>query len=327
MTVATLGDINIDVTLTVDHLPSRGEEVFATRRIENLGGSAANTAVVLARLGVESIVMGAVGDDDAGHRALYLLGSADVDVSQTSLSETHPTAMNTVLVTPDGERTMIGARGANVTYKADEDWHNGVDWLHVSGYALMEGDQRESALSALMTARRAGIPTSLDMPLGVGARLRDLDSDPLAGHEILSASRAALREITGNDEPLETVTSVGTLAITAGADPVIVSRRDDQVVLRPPPIDPVDVTGAGDAFMAGLIAARLLGFDLGPSSVLATAAGAAATLVSGAYEAGSSPEIWSRVLHPDAWQDVPAEWLDDVRSIIGCQSNCRSQQS
>lgn len=315
-TVAAFGDINIDVILNVDALPARGEEVFSTGRSETLGGSAANTAVVLARLGIHSSVMGSVGDDDAGHRALYLLGLADVDVSRTSVSETHPTAINTVLVTPDGERTMIGARGANVTHAVDRDWHDGVRWLHISGYALMEGIQRETAISVLSDARQAGIPTSLDVPIGVGARLRELSTDPLAGHEIVSASREALREIVGDRDPMEAITSVDTLAITAGPDPVIVTGKSDQVVVRPPRVETVDVTGAGDAFMAGLITSRLRGLELGPSAVMATAAGSAATLVPGAYGTASNTEVWATVLDPALWVDANTDWLDEARSLI-----------
>ena len=317
MKIATFGDVNIDVLLDVDGLPRKGGEVFSTRRRELLGGSAANTAVVLARLGFESALMGAVGDDDAGHRALYGLGSAGVSTHLVSVSETHPTAMNTVMVTPDGERTMIGARGANVYYTPDPGWDEGVDWLHVSGYSLMEGPQQRSALDVIAAARERSIPCSLDVPVGVGAKIWSLLSDILGGFRVVSGSRRALVELTDSSDPVALLAGGPTvIAVTSGADPLLVMAGDERISLTPPAVDAVDVTGAGDAFAAGLIAAGLSDLDLGPTAVLAAATGAAATLAPGASGTLADPEVWSYVLDGEKWVDTDPSWLDTIRSWV-----------
>jgi sugar/nucleoside kinase (ribokinase family) len=318
MRVVTYGDINIDVVLDVDDLPSRGSEVFSTRRRELLGGSAVNTAVVLTRLGFESAVMGAVGDDDAGHRALYQLGSIGVDTDLTAVSQTRHTAMNTILVTPDRERTMIGARGANVTYRARPDWHQGVDWLHLSGYALMEGSQQTGALEVLDTAQREGIPASLDVPVGVGSRISHLVADRLGSLRLVAASRASLEEVTGSASPVETLVEDGTsrVAVTSGADPVTLASPGGEITLTPPAVDVIDTTGAGDAFVAGMVAASLSGFDPGPSALLAAAAGAAATLVPGASNTLADPSIWSDLLATQRWTDADPAWLEKIRTFV-----------
>lgn len=318
MVIATLGDINIDTVIDVDDMPRRGGEVFSTRRQEMLGGSAVNTAAVLTRLGLRSTVMGAVGDDDAGRRALTQLRSVGVGTDLTSRSQTHPTAMNTILVTPDRERTMIATRGANVVYTAPPDWHEIIDWLHVSGYAFMEGDQQESAMAVLESANRRGIPTSLDVPLGLGERIRHLIADELANLHIVSGSRSALSEITDSTDPVKQLIGSGTLqvAMTSGVDPMVVAGTVGEITLTPPVVDAIDVTGAGDAFVAGLIAATVAGLDPGPSAVLAAATGAAATLVSGAAETLADPEVWAYLLSPERWSDADPRWLDEVRAFV-----------
>lgn len=314
--VATFGDVNIDVILDVDDLPGRGEEVFSSRRQELLGGSAVNTAVVLTRLGLEAAVMGAVGDDDAGRRAISGLRSIGVDTGLTSRAPTLPTAMNTILITPDRERTMIGARGANVSYTLGSGWHEQVAWLHMSGYALMEGSQRESALEALETAARHDIPMSLDVPAGVGGRIRSLVAERLPGLRILAGSRAALAEVTGSSDPLERLSGEATwVAVTSGTDPLVLAHPDGQVTLTPPVVDSADATGAGDALVAGLITAALHGLDPGPSAVLGAAAGAAATLVSGASETLASPGTWGYVLDAERWSDADPAWLAEARAF------------
>ena len=316
MKIATFGDVNIDVVLDVEELPKKGGEVFSTRRRELLGGSASNTAVVLARLGFESAVMGAVGDDDAGRRALFGLGTSGVSTDLVSVSETHPTAMNTVMVTPDGERTMIGARGANVHYMPGPGWHEGVDWLHVSGYSLMEGPQQQSALDVIEAATHGAIPCSLDVPVGVGAEIRSHLAGLLDGFRVVTGSRLALGELIEGDGSVKVPAGPTVVALTSGADPVLVVTGEERITLTPPSVESVDVTGAGDAFAAGLIAAGLAGLEPGPAAVLAAATGAAATLAPGASGTLADREVWSYLLDADRWSDVDPSWLAVVRSWV-----------
>ncbi len=317
MKIATFGDVNIDVVLDVEDLPAKGGEVFSTRRRELLGGSAANTAVVLARLGFESVVMGAVGDDDAGRRALHGLGTAGVSTDLVSVSETHPTAMNTVMVTPDGERTMIGARGANVHYTPNPGWREGVDWLHVSGYSLMEGPQQRSALDVIAAAKEDSILCSLDVPVGIGASIRSPLMDVLDGLRVVSGSRPALAELTDSTDPVVVLAGGPTMiAVTSGADPLLLLTEEERISLTPPAVDVVDATGAGDAFAAGLIAAGLSDLEPGPTAVLAAATGAAATLAPGASGTLADQEVWSYLLDGEKWVDADPSWLAAVRSWV-----------
>ncbi len=318
MRIATLGDINIDVVLTVDHLPGPGEEVFSTRRREILGGSAVNTGVVLSRLGHGVAVMGCVGVDEPGQRALSQLESFGVSTDLTTKSEAHPTAMNTVMVTPNGERTMIGARGANVDYVNPQLWETGIEWLHVSGYALMDGTQRDSAIEAIDKAGELEIPISLDVPSGVGGRIRQTIGDRLNKFRIVAGGRVSLREATGvSNPPLHLVDAgVKRVAMTSGADPFVLTDGMSTVQLAPPKVDPVDATGAGDALIAGLIASELAEFGLGPSAVLGAAAGAAATLVSGASQTLADSTTWKYLLDPGLWKDAEPEWLDSVSTMV-----------
>lgn len=317
MRVAAYGDVSIDVVLEVPDLPAPGGEVFSSLRLELLGGSAVNTAVVLTRLGLDSVVMGAVGEDEAGYRALHLLASEGVDTAQMSVSRAHPTAMNTVLVTPDGERTMIGARGANAHYTAMPGWDEGVDWLHVSGYALMEGSQQGSALEAMDTAAEKSIPCSLDVPVGVGERIRGLVADRLSGLRVVTGSRRALAELTDGGDPIENL-AVGSVqvAVTSGSEPLLLARGREMVSLTPPLVDAVDVTGAGDAFAAGLIAGAVSGLEVGPAAVLAAATGAAATLLSGASGTLADGDVWSDLLDEWRWTDADPSWLTQARSWV-----------
>lgn len=283
-----------------------------------LGGSAANTAVVLSRLGHRVAVMGAVGIDPSGTHALDKLEDLGVSTRYATTSPELATAMNTILITPDGERTMIGARGANVAYLNVTGWESGLDWLHISGYALLEGAQQESALDAIRTALRLGIELSMDVPSGVGSRIRETVDGHLGDFTIVAGSGISLREITGSDDPLEELVDRGVsrVAMTSGADPLVLADGPDRISLTPPRVNPVDATGAGDALIAGLTAATLGGLAIGPSAVLGAASGAAATLVAGASQTLADPGTWDLLLRSELWSDAETGWLRQVSDFV-----------
>ena len=303
--------------LDVDRLPAPGEEVFSSARVELLGGSAVNTGVVLKRLGHEVTVLGAVGEDDAGTKALQLLSEVGLATDHVSRATEEPTAMNTVLVTPDGERTMVGARGANVTYSQPETWPDGLDWLHISGYAFREGRQRETAQEMLREAAEREIPASLDVPTGVGAEIRTAVGSSLGHFALVSGSSESMTELTGETEPTKTLIDAGVrlVAASSGAKPLILTRPGETISVTPPSVDPIDATGAGDALMAGLIAGTLAGLELGPTAVLASSAGAAATLAQGASQTLDDRPTWLDLLDECRWIDADPRWIESVREL------------
>lgn len=310
--IAAFGDIDIDLLLDVDDYPPPGAETFARGALTGLGGSAVNTAVWLVRLGFEASVLGQVGDDDFGHRATAALRSAGVDTSRVLVSDTHPTGLNILVVTPDGERTMIGVPGANRAYRGDARGTAVWDWLHLSAYALLEDPQRTSARTAIHTALWQGIPISIDIPSGVAKVLGSDLTETLAGSTIVSVGREPLTRITsgGADDLLSA--GVETVAVTAGFQPFSVWRGGESITITPPRVESVDSTGAGDAFVAGLIAGTLAELDLGPTATLAATVGAAATQIRGA---GKSIDV-GHLLVPAAWPDADPAWVEAARRAL-----------
>lgn len=213
---------------------------------------------------------------------------------------------------------MIGARSANVYYTPDPVWHEGVDWLHVSGYSLMEGPQQQSALDVIAAANAKSIPCSLDVPVGIGTKIHGLLSAALDGFRVVSGSRLALGELTAGDDPLAVLAGGPLLvAVTSGADPLLLAAGEERITLTPPSVDSVDVTGAGDALAAGLIAAAFSNLEPGPTAVLAAATGAAATLAPGASGTLADRSVWPYLLDDDRWSDADPSWLAAVRSWVG----------
>lgn len=315
--VASFGDVNVDLIVSVDRHPPPGQESFAEDAAMGLGGSAANTAVALARLGFGSRILAQVGEDDLASQAITRLEAAGVDTRLVARSPDDSTGINIVLVDPEGERTMIGLRGANRSYRGSPGWEAGIDWLHMSGYAFLGDAQAIAAADALEMARAMGIPISFDVPSGAATTLGGALAKHLAGASILAVGTAPLAEICPGPDPLGQLRDlgVGTVAVTDGDRPFSIHRGGETETVEPPHVDVVDTTGAGDSFAAGLVAASLRNLSLGATAVLAAALGAAAAGVRGAGDHLADVGRLERLLSQTTWE-ADAAWRAEALASV-----------
>lgn len=287
-----LGDINIDVSMQIDRYPACGDEGFSSQTGTHVGGCAANTAVVLAKMGMNAALIGCAGNDLWGRHALKTLRVLGIDPSQVHLEEELSTGITFIAVTPDGERTMFAHRGAN-RWLQPEDIAPGVlenaSILHISGYAFTESTQREAAWKLVEMAQRYDVPISLDTgfapvlahPDVFRSLLKSLTICILGAHEI-----SALSGETGIDEGVDWMLSRGIkfLALKLGKDGSLLATPSERIMAPAFPIHALDTTGAGDAFSAGILTGFLQGRDLSSTGTLANALGALAASKWGAGE-------------------------------------------
>lgn len=288
--ILVLGDINVDVLMRVSAYPPPGGEALTERVDIGLGGSAANTAVVLSRLGLETRMLGRVGVDAWGQIALAALAEAGVGLELVQRDDNETTGMMFTVVTPDGERTMFGQRGANCNTDPGVitlDTLGGAGYLHISGYALLESPQRQAAMRAVELATELNLPISLDtayLPaLDAPQALRQLL--PYLDSCILGVEEA--RALVGEGEPRTAAAAllragVHLAALKLGAQGCLLADAASTHPIPAFPVQVVDTTGAGDAFTAGLIYGRLQGLSLPAIGTLANALGGLAATVHGA---------------------------------------------
>ncbi len=310
------GDCNPDVVVTgPDVTPVFGQRERIVDSITlTIGGSASITAVAAARLGLRVALVAAVGDDPAGGFMLAMLGREGVDISAVLVRPGMATGMTTVLSrsgsprssqggspagpSGGGDRAILTAPGAMTTLTA-ADVPAGLlaraRHLHVSSYFLLERSLGPGLPGLLAAARERGLITSLDTnddPTGRwgGADLRaalaevdlflpnEAEALAIGGSAELETAAAELSGI-GHDVVVK-LGSRGALCLPqrssldwagvpggpAGAD-----------LVDAPQVTPVDTTGAGDCFNAGLIAGLLGGLSLPQAAELGCAVGAAST--------------------------------------------------
>ncbi|MBO0869175.1 MAG: sugar kinase [Micromonosporaceae bacterium] len=270
--VLVVGDIVTDVLAVYSGPLSAGSDTPA-RILVTPGGSAANTATWLARAGCPACFVGVVGDDPAGAQRLSELAAAGVDCAVRQ--EPGAVTGSVVVLSRYQERTMLCDRGANARLSTSDidramAGSAGAVHLHLSGYALFDGESRTAGRHALATAASRGLTTSVDAasagPLqrvGGPAFL-----DWVRGVDLLLANldeaRALVPGTVDRAGPPETLARLlagyakhAVVKLGAGGAVWATGEAVSRVPAQPARL--VDPTGAGDAFAAGLLAAWCTG--------------------------------------------------------------------
>ncbi len=316
--VLAIGDANSDLII---RLPAHPGEPVAPPELHG-GGTIANTAVGIRRLGVPARFAGAVGEDGYGAFVAKDLDAEGIDTSLLRTTDADFTVSVFAIISPDGDRTITvwppegGAHAHLEPADVPADAVRACGWVHTSGIALRRTPVREAIIEAARIAHEAAIPVSLDLNLrlefwGWNHEIREtlqrllpyvttvfgsLEDEivplvqTLTGADAAGAARAdridlrhamaALGRVampdaapggTGTPEagapgPVapESATGAGGLSRTVvarrGKDGAALLSGDGTLTELPAhPVDVVDSVGAGDAFNAGYIAARMRG--------------------------------------------------------------------
>jgi sugar/nucleoside kinase (ribokinase family) len=279
-----IGDVMSDILVRLHESFARGSDAAASI-VERPGGSAASFAAWLAKAGVEVDFVGRVGAEDVerfreAFRAegvtAWLAGDPDL-----------PTGRLIAIVEPSGERSFLTDRGANDRLAAEDIPEAALaraDWVHLTGYSFQHPQPRAAA-RALMA--RAMVPVSVDP--GSAAPLRAMGTQAFlswtAGAAAIFPNADEAAALTGTDDPelqRERLAARYPLVVikrgAAGAEAISAGARWSA---RPPAVQAIDTTGAGDAFAAAFVAGRLAGEEISACLARAVAAGAAATTVIG----------------------------------------------
>jgi sugar/nucleoside kinase (ribokinase family) len=284
--LVVIGDCNPDVlVLGGDVTPAFGQQEKLVGQISlETGGSAAITAVAAARLGLKVALIAAVGNDPAGTFMLDQLGREGVDVSAVIVRDVAPTGM-TVALSRGTDRAILTALGAMASLTAGDISRVTLArarHVHVSSYFLLADSLGPGLAATLAAARAAGATTSLDTNWDPSGRWRDNHlSAAIAQASLLLPNEAEALALSGASAvaaaALGLVGFGQAVAVKLGERGVLCADGSAMYQVSLPPVTPVDTTGAGDCFNAGLIAGLLQGLPLPRAAALGCAAGALST--------------------------------------------------
>ena len=285
MDVLSLGIYVVDVLgRPIDQFPEKGKLALFDELEIHTGGCANNVAIALARLGISAGAMGKVGTDAFGDLILQGLVDNDIDTAGMQQDSTTSTSFTFVAVASDGERTFYHYIGANGELcEADLNWEiiKSTKILHVAGALVMPRFDGAPMADVLREAKTLGITTSLDTAYDATGKWMETLEPCLPYVDMFMPSIVEAQHLTGLYEYREITQflrdnyGIHTIVIKMGENGSYASTPDAEYLAPAYPVNAVDATGAGDAYVAGFLAGTIMDWDLKATAELASATGAA----------------------------------------------------
>lgn len=267
--VVVTGNIVIDTIVRPVTAITWGATHWVDQIAEQLGGNGASTASTLAILGTPTRLVGWLGQDAPGDRAVTALIQAGVSLEWITRA-TLPTASSIALVAPCGQRALlhhpgVSLEGAGAPLEFTGRLVDGMGHFHLANPFSMSGLRRHAAES-LRNAKQAGLTTSLDTGWDSKGEWRKVLNPCLPHVDVLFVNETEAEILERDGERL--------------AAPIVVKKLGAQGCevngekIDAYPVEAVDTTGAGDCFAGGFLSAWLRGSSPGDAGRFANAVGA-----------------------------------------------------
>lgn len=278
MKVFVVGNIAMDQTLAVDRMPLEGESIFGSKISNDLGGKGTNQAIVLARCGIPTILIAAIGTDAQSQQMRERLAREPV-IDRLVERQDIPGDTTIVLKDTDGGNVNIttvdcarSLRIADVTPLISD--------AEAGDLLVLQGNLSLAATSDIIrAARKKGMRVALN-PSPLSSDIAQL----LPGLDILCLNEHEAEQITGAQKQAAVQylldLDIDTVVLTLGASGALLGRQDGIVEVPAQRIDVADSTGAGDTFQSVAIGSALQRGEWIDRQSLSIAAMAAAITVS-----------------------------------------------
>ncbi|MGF1735847.1 aminoimidazole riboside kinase [Photobacterium satsumensis] len=274
------------------------------------GGAPANVAVGIARLGGDTAFFGRVGQDPLGRFMKQVLSDEGVNTDRMTLDGEHRTSTVIVDLDDEGERSftfMVKPSADQFTSLDDVPAFAKGEWLHACSIALANEPSRSTTLDAMKAIKAAGGYVSFDPNLreevwANPAELQSVVMQAVAFSDVVKFSDDELLFLTDQADLqaalayIEANYALPLVIVTQGKKGALVALGGEQQLVTGKPVNPVDTTGAGDAFVGGLLAGLVSVDNWQDKDTLlniikqANACGALATTAKGAMTALPSAE-------------------------------------
>jgi ribokinase len=323
------GDLNMDVIGRVDAWPVPGGEGLSPQLELHCGGVGANCALAIVPWGIKVRLLGCVGQDRFGDLLLDTLRRTGVDVASVQRSSRSLTGLLYISVTPDGQRTFFGSRGANQFMDPPQVPDSSLlssTAAHLVGYSFLDAGPEKIARQILRQFHSRDKWVSFDVGMEPSKRIPKKILRLLPQVDLLFVSSEEAAILTGRSNPRESFlqferTGTREIVMKIGKRGCLIS---DGGILREVPsfaVRVVDSTGAGDAFTAAFLQARMRGWSTLEAALVANAAGAAAASRVGAGTMLSDVAGTLKLLRTqrlkETWEEIRLQILSRVQRVRG----------
>jgi ribokinase len=273
-----IGNVCVDETISVSTMPEAGASILGREETHDLGGKGANQAVVMARTGLATTLVAAVGEDFRAQTIRDQLAPEPVEAKLITLAG-RSSDFSIIFTTPDGENAIVTTTDSAGSLTPVEAI-SALDTATVGDLVVLQGNLSEATTCSLLEeARRRGLVTAFNP-----SPLRPYFAGFWPLTDIVFLNRGEAQNLTGSSDIAATErllqSGVRHVVLTLGADGALLASRDAEVATIPAvAATAIDTTGAGDTFMAvALASAALRGVELDARAIRHAAAAAALTV-------------------------------------------------
>lgn len=259
--ILVIGSLNMDIVVQAERAPQRGETVMGKDVYFIPGGKGANQAIALARLGAETTMIGAVGQDNFGQDLCKALQLDGVDISGVKVSDKGATGVASILLA-SGDNSIVVVPGANAQC-LPEDLEQQEEKFCATDFIVLQLEiPLKTVECAVRMAKKQGKSVLLNP-----APAQILPPELLQQVDYLTPNRSELARLAGDDsnftfeKGMDRLLNLGVSCCitTLGAEGAAYKVRGDKLYhVEGYKVPVIDTTGAGDAFNGGLAYALAL---------------------------------------------------------------------
>ena len=261
----------------VSEIPKGGDLAYIDELRLTVAGTAGGTIIDCAKLGLSTLAVGAVGDDEKADFVVSVLEKFGADTAGFERIKGVPTSSTILNIRPNGERPALHLRGAcDYFMPPNKEKLNIFDCkvFHLGGTGLLKKLDGSASVELLKDAKENGCITTWDL---IGATESTIDIvKPLLPHiDYFMPSIEEASIMCGLDDPKDIAkyyldNGVTNCVLTMGGEGSLFVNKDETIKTPAFDINVVDTTGCGDAFDAGMITSLINNFDLEKSLKFAT---------------------------------------------------------
>lgn len=288
LSILVVGSLNVDTTLTVDHLPEPGETILATKLNTSMGGKGQNQAVAMSRLGSKVKMIGAVGKDEKGSDILIGLKNEGIDTKGIIETET-VTGMASIYLDTSGNNNIVVYPGAN--FKIDpKDIEDKIDLFKGIKYCVM---QLETPLEVIYKTLEICKENNIITILNPAPANKDFNEKYLDLVDYLVPNETELSLLTGVELSGSNISELANqllkkgcknVLVTLGSEGSLLVNNSEEIKVDSEKVQVVDTTAAGDSYIGGFVTSLSEGSDIKEAMKYATKVAAKVVAKKGAID-------------------------------------------
>lgn len=256
--IIVIGSINMDLVIKSSFIPKPGETVIGDAFYKAYGGKGANQAVTVSKLGGDCYFIGRIGKDLFGNELRENLVKNRVNIDYLLEDDSSPTGIAFIIVDQNGENSIVVAPGANMKL-SKEDIERAIPIISKASTLLI---QLEIPIETVEYSLKLAKSYNLTSILNPAPARKKIDKSIISLADIVTPNRSELEMITGielRDE--DDIIRAGKrllehgikwVIVTLGSQGVMAIGEGGEIYIPAIKVDPVDTTGAGDAFNGAL---------------------------------------------------------------------------